>query len=98
VHFAPASVWTLSKIRKSATGAPGSWKALAVVHAGPSAYSALAIRNGSGPTGAAGAAGSLGRGAGREVLVLYEAGVDSPDPCQGKDPCWQQLTRIPLPP
>ena len=28
------------------------------------------------------------------VLMLYDKGVDLPDPCQGRDPCQQQLVRI----
>eukprot|EP01052_Picozoa_sp_SAG31_P010619 SAG31_NODE_586_length_13839_cov_22.698544_3_plen_62_part_00 len=30
------------------------------------------------------------------ALVLCEAGWDLPDPCQGHDPCWQQLSVVSL--
>ena len=46
-------------------------------------YSALAVARGT--NGSA------------SLVVLYEAGVEQPAPCQGKVPCWQEARTLPLP-
>ena len=33
----------------------------------------------------------------RSLLVLFDKGIDTPDPCQGGDPCWQELSTVVVP-
>jgi len=65
----------------STVGAIGSWKALAVVAPGPSAYSAMAV---------------LPNRSEVLVLFEAGDVTPDGDPCQGKHPCWQVMRRVKL--